>query len=539
MFTGPASARLRSTALRVTTAAEAAARDRGAVCAGTDAFDLMLRAGSAAAEVILRDHADRLAHGVAIFAGAGNNGGDAYVVAAQLVRMGVSVRVHDGPPPRTADAQRAAALAAPMLVHGAPTGRERLVVDGLLGTGHHGALRESVAAGCARIALARDGGAVVVALDLPSGLDATNGEIADGSVAAHLTVCFGTIKRGLVLQRAHAGRIVVVDIGLEAFADRPGAVDDDAWGWADAPRLHRMIPPIAWNAHKGDRGRLGLAGGANGMAGAIVLACRAALASGAGLVHAIVDEPSVAPVQMLVPQALAHVWSASPGLSEPPDAPRYDALVIGPGLGRERGSTLLLQQLLERHRGLPLVLDADALWHAADAANAQGTAPALTLRRWTRDAAAVVCTPHPGEFARLLGRSLPAQWEERAALLRDFAVRAHCTMLLKGAPTLVATPDAQPLWCVPHGTPLLATGGSGDCLSGIIGTLLAQGMSARDAAVLGASVHGLAAERASAAVHPRGGTLEHVLEALPAAWQQLASPPGRAPHIVAVLAAVS
>lgn len=559
MFTGPAMARPVSAALRVTTAAEAAARDRGAIRAGIDAFDLMLRAGSAAAEVMLRDHADRLAHGVAIFAGTGNNGGDAYVVAAQLARMGVPARVHAARPPRTPDAQRAAALAAAMLIHGAPTGRERVVVDGLLGTGHQGALRETVAADAAHLALARDGGAMVVALDLPSGLDATSGAIAEGSVPAHLTICFGTIKRGLLLQRAHAGRIVAVDIGLATFADRPGDVDDDAWRWAHAPLLQRMMPPIAWDAHKGDRGRLGIAGGEEGMAGAVVLACRAALASGAGLVHAIVDEPSVAPVQMLVPQALAHRWPAhptsrradartpaaiAPTVAHPTPSqanaePRYDALAIGPGLGRGRASALLLQHLLDLHRGLPLVLDADALWLAADAANALGTDTASMLRHWTRDAAQVVCTPHPGEFARLLGVPLSPRWDDRVAMLSQFAARANCTVLLKGTPTMVATPDGQPLWCVPHGTPLLATGGSGDCLSGIIGTLLAQGARARDAAVLGASVHGLAAERAGAMVDPRGGTLEHVLEALPAAWRQLAVSPSPAPHVLAVLPAVA
>jgi NAD(P)H-hydrate epimerase len=202
-------------ALRVTTAAEAAARDRRAIDAGTPSFDLMLQAGTAAASWLLRECAELLAHGVALHAGSGNNGGDAYIVAAQLARAGVTVRLHASLPPRTPDARQAAQLAQPYLVHGAPTGRERLVVDGLLGTGHHGPLRDILAADCARLGVARDGGATLVALDLPSGLDATTGEVAEGSVPAHVTLSFGTFKRGTLLRREHVGRLVLLDTAGE------------------------------------------------------------------------------------------------------------------------------------------------------------------------------------------------------------------------------------------------------------------------------------------------------------------------------------
>lgn len=522
----------RLSARRVTTAAEAAARDRAAIDAGTPSFDLMLAAGTRAAAYLLRTFGDRFAHGVAVYAGVGNNGGDAYIVAAQLARAGLTVRLHASEPPRTADATRAAALAAPRLVHGAPTGHECVVIDGLLGTGHRGALRGGLWADCARLARARDRGATVVALDVPSGLDATTGEVADGSVPAHLTLSFGTVKRGALLRREHVGRLLLLDIGLGAFADVPGAHDDAAWRYADAPVLRELLAPARaadhWQAHKGTRGRVAIAGGDLGMAGAVVLAARAALRTGAGLVHGLVHEASLAALQALEPQALAHPWPPVPtarradqtaggaGHDTPtldPPMPRYDALAVGPGLGRGRASAALVPRLLDRHRGTPLVLDADALWLAADAAHALGTDAASLLRHWTRDTTHVVCTPHPGEFARLLGQPLPASWDERATLLAQFATRAGCTVLLKGTPTLVAAPDGGPLWVVPHGTPLLATGGSGDCLTGIIATLLAQGTGARDAAVAGATVHGRAAERATAkrgAV--RGGVLDDVLE---------------------------
>jgi NAD(P)H-hydrate epimerase len=529
-------------ALRVTTAAEAAARDRGAINAGTPSFDLMLQAGTAAASWLLRECAAQLSHGVALLAGSGNNGGDAYIVAAQLARAGIAVRLHASAPPRTPDAQRAAQLAMPYLVFGAPTGHERLVIDGLLGTGHRGPLRDSALADCARLALARDGGATIVALDLPSGLDATSGEVADGSVPAHVTLSFGTIKRGTLLRRDHVGRLVLLDIGLGLYGDIPGDRDDEAWRWADADTLRALGRAAhaadAWTSHKGMRGRVGIAGGETGMAGAVVLACRAALHTGAGLVHAIVDEPSVASVQSLVPQALAHRWPSEPA-SRQADAQRYTALAIGPGLGRSQSAAMVMQRLLDGHRGTPLVLDADALWLAADAANALGTDTASMLRHWVRDTPQAVCTPHPGEFARLLGTPLPDAWEPRAALLAQFASRAGCTVLLKGTPTLVATPDGQPLWVVPHGTPMLATGGSGDCLTGIIVTLLAQGCSARDAAVLGATLHGRAAERATAVCgSTRGAMLDDVLHELGGVWTDIEHGHPRAPYVLAELPAV-
>ena len=505
-------------ALRVTTAAEAAARDHAAIAAGVGSFDLMLQAGTTAAAVILRDHATQLAHGVALFAGSGNNGGDAYVMAAQLGRAGVTVRLHAAGPPRTPDAVRAMQLTAPALVCGPPSGHERVVVDGLLGTGHRGALREPVLAACRRVSLARDGGATIIALDVPSGLDATTGEIADGSPAAHETLCFGTIKRGVLLSRGHAGRVVLLDIGLAGAADR----EDGAWHLANAADFARWLPPIAWNAHKGRRGRVAIVGGHEGMAGAVILAARAALTAGAGVAHAIVDGPSVMAVQLTVPQALAERW---PEGSEQGALERCDAIAVGPGLGRGVQSARVLERIVNEQRDRPLVLDADALWLVADMAHALGTDPAALMRQWTRPARAVVCTPHEGEFARLLGGAVPAPWEERVDALRQFAVRSGATVLLKGTPTLIATPDGGPISVVPHGTPLLATGGSGDVLSGLIVALLGQGLAPLAATVCAATVHGRAAESATVRLGGvRGGTLEAVFESLPAAWRLLEHP---------------
>ncbi len=479
----------------------------------------MLRAGTAAAAYILRAFPDRLAHGVALLAGTGNNGGDAYVVAAQLARAGVAVRVHAPSPPRTDDASRAHLLANPALIWGPPTGAESLVVDGLLGTGHRGALRAGIANACSMLRFARDRGAVIIALDVPTGLDASSGAIADGSVAADVTLCFGTLKRGLLVQRAQAGRIAVLDIGLGQLVH----LSDRAWTLADDQRVARMLPAIAWNAHKGTRGGLALVGGARGMAGAMVLATRGALAAGAGLVKAWVESDGVSALQRSVPQAIALAWSDD----DANEVGWGDALAVGPGLGRSSASLAVLRRTLAHGEARSVVLDADALTlAAADAGNCgEGSAAADTIAAWCHAARDVVCTPHPGEFARLLGRPVPADLEERAVALSQFAARARATVLLKGAPTLVCTPDGAPPVVVARGTALLATGGSGDLLTGIIGALLAAGVPAGDAAILGATAHGIAAEIATdRAGGVRGATLESVVAAMPDAWRAMQAP---------------
>ncbi len=517
--------------LRVTSADQAAARDHLAISAGVPAFALMLQAGTQSAAVILRDYDNLLAHGVAVFVGPGNNGGDAYIVAAQLARAGVRVRLVVAAAPRTENARRAAALvwrdAGKQLSTGDPTGREQLCVDGLLGTGHRGALREPIVTHLAQLADCCARGATMIALDVPSGLDATTGACASGTVRAHVTLTYGTIKRGLLLARPQAGRIVLLDIGLGVH----DALRDRAWHAASEWSLAEHLPAIAWDAHKGRRGHLALIGGATGMAGAIVLATRAALASGIGLVRAWVQAPGVSALQQNVPQALANAWDIT--VTTP--APWGHALALGPGLGRHHDAHAVLRAALDVHPSLPVVLDADALTLIAES----GADPARQLREWCGDGRTVVCTPHPGEFARLTGQPVSNDWEQRAVDLCDFAVRSGATVLLKGTPTLIASPDNAPLVVMPRGSAVLATGGSGDLLTGIVGTLLAQGVAASDAALLGATAHALAAERASARSGAiRGPTLDHVLRELPYAWRDMARPATFPPGVLAELPAL-
>lgn len=506
--------------VRVVTAAQSAARDAAAIAAGVPARALMRCAGMAAAAEIARRYARLLHSGVAVFAGRGNNGGDAWVVAAALAAAGVPVSVAETGAPTTDDAlfERTAALA--RLGEPRDPSAERLVVDGILGTGARGAPRDGAATLIARVEGMRAAGARVVALDVPSGVDATSGATPGGHVTADLTLAFGTIKRGLLVARDAVGAVAVLDIGLGG-----DATDDGAPELLDAGWVRERVPPIGASAHKGTRGRLTIAGGGVGMAGAAVLAARAAFRSGAGLVRLLVAPPSVAAVQAAVPEAIAHAWGDE-------DAERAldgaDALVVGPGLGRSADTRRLVDRLLASFGG-PVLLDADALnvfERETDAlASLLGGRPALL-------------TPHPAEFARLAGGTVAQALEQRFDAAPALARRTGATVLLKGVPTVVAAPGGRSVVSA-AGSPVLAVAGSGDVLSGVAGALLAQ---TRDPLVAGACaawVHGRAGELAGEVRGRgvvRGAILDEVVTALGAAWSHLARSP--LPPVLAELPAV-
>ncbi len=548
--------------VRVTTAAQAAARDAAAIAAGTDSFALMLRAGTVAAAEIVRGASDRLARGVDVLVGSGNNGGDGYVVAAQLARLGVSVRVLAAASPRTGDAIRADALVRSMLpassitelAHDVPLGASTrgVVVDALLGTGASGALRGAVATGAAYCRAASTAGVPVIALDVPTGVDATSGSMQAEHVRADVTVTFGTCKSGLLAARAACGRIVVAEIGLGAHA----TLGDGAALLADVGVLRAIVPPIAWNAHKGTRGRVLVVGGAEGMAGAVQFVARGALGSGAGLVRAVVHADSARALQAATP---AVVCAHPDGLD---DLVRTwaQAVVLGPGLGRDDRARTTVERVLaacrssdafqvlttvrtsaslavgaSARRPPTLVLDADALMLLA---TPTGIATLHALGSRT----AVVLTPHAGEFAVLADACgvpfspLLRDPVARAAAAAGVAQATACTVLLKGAPTVCASPEGV-VWYVPRGSATLATGGTGDVLAGVLGAVFAsaRGGEALDTppvahAALGAWVHGVAGECAGSA---RGTTIDAVVRALGDAWAQLRRAIPLAPGVLA------
>jgi hydroxyethylthiazole kinase-like uncharacterized protein yjeF len=503
----------------VVTSAEASARDRAAIDSGVPSRALMQRAGAAtAAEIALRLR-PRLRAGVLVLAGPGNNGGDAWVTAGALAAAGVRVRVCE-PVPATTDDARAeresarssveiASVEATALASGDFYRGEGIVIDGLLGTGTSGAPRGSIAAAVAGMRVIRDRGAAIVALDLPTGVDATSGQMHQPA-RAELTFTYGTLKRGHLVARAACGRIIVVDIGLGVHA----TLDDGAPLAVNGRWVASHVPEFAADAHKGTRKKLAIVGGGAGMSGAAILAARAAWRSGVGMVKLIVADESLPGVREAEPQSLTAQWPQTDAEVERDIVRWADVVAIGPGLGGGAAARSLVERILGSFAG-PVVLDADAI--NAFSADVNALAAALAGH-------AAVLTPHPVEFARLAGLAVDDVLARRFDVGRAVAGHTRAVVLLKGQPTVVTAPTGARLVSA-TGTPLLAAAGSGDLLTGMVATLLAQVGDPLTAAACAAWVHGRAASLAQkGAKSARGFTLDDVLAQLPRAWSTRTGP---------------
>ncbi len=365
---------------------------------------------------------------------------------------------------------------------------------------------------------------------------------------AHLTLTYGTVKRGQLVARGVCGAVVVLDIGLGEFA----ALPDDAPRLVDEPWVAEHVPVIHADAHKGTRRKVVIVGGADGMSGAVILAARAALRSGAGMVKVLADGSSLDAVRAAEPAALTAGWPESDADADRDVGDWADAVAIGPGLGNTARSRALVERLLGRWGG-PVVVDADGL-------NVFDGDPERLAELFAGRSA--VITPHPGEFARLTHTTIPEVLAQRFDIGRRLAARLGAAVLLKGTPTVVYAPDGTERLVSASGSPVLATGGSGDLLTGITVTLLAQTGQATTAAACAAWAHGRAAELAQfgraddaddafsadldesiaddddrsgvrrrtrmdtvARRDARGLTLDDVLAALPDAWRLRRDPP--------------
>lgn len=469
---------------------------------------LMERAGLAAAQAILRGFPQ--AREAVVVVGTGNNGGDGMVVARHLAEAGLRVAVvaPGGVAPRTADAGVMTAIAASIGIGVAPfdpaaphPGADVLVVDALLGTGASGAVREP-ALGAVEWMAAHAG--PVVALDVPSGVDAGTGRVEGGAVHADLTVTFHGDMAGLHVTpgAGHAGRVEVADIGV------PSAVALQPTAWLGGPALVRAVPRKGAGADKYASGSVLVVAGSPGLTGAACLAARATLRAGAGLT--VVAAPAA--VQPVVAAHLLEVMCAavpdedghlSPGSVDEvlAQAGRASAVAIGPGVGRAAATTAALLSLLDRLER-PVVLDADGLWHLAGAPE-----------RLAGRSHATVLTPHAGEAARLLGRERAAVEADRLACARELARRSGAVVVLKGRGTITADRDGTAI-VASGGSPALASAGTGDVLTGTVAAFLSKGMGPLAAAAAAVAVHARAGELAD-----RGdGTIaSDVLEALPRA----------------------
>jgi NAD(P)H-hydrate epimerase len=412
---------------------------------------LVGRAGSAIARAAVRMLGGTYGRVVHVVAGPGNNGADGRVAARLLQAKGVAVRVYD-------------AAAVPAVLPPAD-----LVIDAAYGTGFHGDWRAPDV-----------GGAAVLAVDVPSGVNALTGAASGRVLAATRTVTFQALKPGLLLPPGSdlAGEWEVADIGLEA-----GVAANCHAHLVQGHDVAEWLPVRSANAHKWQAAVRVVAGSA-GMTGAAGLAARGAMRVGAGMVHLsalgtlVVDAPLEA---VQVPLAAA-AWTRT--VLESLD--RFHALVIGPGLGRDDVTAAQVRAVV-LDAAVPTVVDGDGLF--AMAWNAEGAA--ALLRRRT---VPTVLTPHGGEYAMLVGAPPVG---DRLVAARRLAADTGCVVLLKGPATVVADPDGEVL-VVTIGDERLATAGTGDVLAGVIGGLLAQGVSAFEAAAAGAWLHGQAARSAPA-----------------------------------------
>ncbi len=478
--------------------------DRQAEAAGVPRPVLMNAAGRAVAAIAAARMPLAAARGVLVAAGAGNNGGDGWVAARALHRAGIATWVTSagGAPGELCAAARALALADGVreVAPDGPWPAVGLAIDALLGTGARGAPRASFAALIERLT---DLAAPIVAIDGPTGVDLATG-VVHGAAPVALSITFGGLRRGHLLARDEVGDIVVADIGHPPPAAWPTLMSDAI--------AAAQVPPFPAGAHKGMRGRVVIVGGDAGMAGAARMVARAAFATGAGLVHVACPAESAAVLQTAEPdvQTVVQDFAAAPSAALRDLLDRANAVVVGPGLGRGAGRRELVTAIMA-HAGR-VVLDADGLIAL------QGSLDALAGRTADRPC---VLTPHPGEF-RALWPALAAAAETDpwgAAESAASGIGAGCAVLLKGVPTVVAATGRAPV-TVAAGNPGLATGGSGDLLSGIIGCLLAQGVEPPLAAAAAAQALGRAADIAARRHTARGMRPVDVVRALPDLWRE-------------------
>ncbi len=481
--------------MRVVTAAQIAELDRRAVEeSGIPVARLIDAAGrrtAQAAEIVLQGRGGRR---VLVLAGKGNNGGDGLLAARYLRTSGSDVTVVLAAPDKefSGEARRALTAAAEAGVPILPGTRARpdeqmagadLIVDALFGTGFRGPARGDPAA---LIEAANRSGRPILAVDVPSGLEADTGRWEGSCVRATATVTMGLPKVGLLVYPGAemAGTIYVADIGYPANLRDDPSVNTHL---VTSEMIQTLLPPRRADTHKGTYGRVLIVAGSVGFSGAAVLATLGALRTGAGLVTLAVPQSIYPIVAAKVTEGMPAPLPDANGAIAPEAVRKIDDLsaaadviAVGPGLSRSAGTGRVVESLLAGQR--PLVIDADGLNVLAGQTKVleQPHAPA-------------VLTPHPGELGRLTGTSSDEIQRDRLAAARSAAARFGSVVLLKGARTIVAAPDGE-AFIVPTGNPGMATGGMGDVLTGAVASLIGQGLTMAQAAYAAAYLHGLAAD---------------------------------------------
>lgn len=461
--------------LPVLTPDEMAAADAAAIAGGTPQEVLMDRAGYAVARATRDQLGGTYGRRVVVVEGKGNNGGDGAVAATYLRRWGVRVdefHIDDD----ISDLQRCLA-------------RSDAAIDAMFGTGFRGVLDGNAEQAAV---LCNDSLLPVIAVDIPSGVHGDTGEVAGAAVRASQTVCFAALKPGVCFEpgRTLAGSVELVDIGID--------VSTSSAGVTEARDVSAWLPKRKPNAHKWAAGAVFVVGGSAGMIGAPKLSSAAAMHAGAGIVWCGVPGERAA-LNVSGTEVVAHALPTSDGVLDDAateevlrDASRFGALVVGPGAGTDERTVKALQRLVIESP-VPVVLDADGL-------NAfVGDADLLRSAQ-----SSIVLTPHPGEFQRLSGNPVG---DDRLTAARSLAQHLGAVVLLKGPGTVIADPNGR-VAINSTGGPALATAGSGDVLSGVIGAFIARGVEVWNAAAAGAWVHGQAADSMHISV---AGDLAHAI----------------------------
>lgn len=493
---------------------------------GIGGLTLMENAGQGCAEIIAAEFGRDSAPAALVIAGKGNNGGDGYVIARLLVEQGWAVRVvvlakrekisgdaavnldrlNEGLLTFCTDADSLRSAVTPF--------EATVIVDALFGTG----LKSTVIGIHAEaIRLMNESGRPVVAVDMPSGIHGSTGEVLGTAVQAVITVTFASAKIGHVLfpGAEHVGRLEVVDIGIPS--DIIAAAPE--YEFIDRTAAARLVKRRSRTAHKGSFGHVLIVAGSTGKTGAAAMAANSAVRTGSGLVTLAVPaslnpilevkttEPMTLPLGEILPGYLGD--AAWPEIER--EMAGKDALAIGPGISRHPETAALVRRLVEE-ADLPLVVDADGL-------NAVAADVSLLKRKKSRS---VVLTPHPGEMARLTGKTVREVEADRVGCARSFAAEFGVHLILKGARTVVATPQGD-VSLNSSGNPGMASGGMGDVLTGVVVSLLGQGYDPAVACRLGVFLHGLAADLVAADKGEAGISAVDVQERLPYACKELIS----------------
>ncbi len=509
---------------RLVTGAQMARIDSGAIQRGVSGIQLMERAGRGAARVLADLVGGFPGKRIVVLCGKGNNGGDGFVIADLAASAGASVSAFllateaqvKGDARHHLERARGNGLDFEQIRDFNGLGRissalsgASAAVDALLGTGIRGGPRGLVAGAIESL---QDADCPILAVDVPSGLDADSGRAEGPCAAATRTVTFGLPKAGQFRYpgRALCGTLICADIGLP-----PAAVDAENVNvqLIAAHGVGPLLPRRPPDAHKGDCGRVVILAGSTGFTGAAALCAHGALRSGAGLVQVGVPESLNDILEVKLTEAMTHPL---PEVRKPRclalrargDIQRLvataDCVALGPGLGMYRETVQLVRRIVHDIQA-PLVLDADGI-------NALAGAPDNLKTR----AAPTVITPHPGEFARLTGLDVAAVRSDPIGSAQTLARSADVIVILKGAPTVVAVPGGR-TYVNPSGNAGMASGGSGDVLTGILAALIGQGMDPETAACLGVYVHGLAGDLCAEHMCEAGLTAGDVASALPRA----------------------